>query len=299
MKNSPRSKSALKISAALLLGTTISAVYAQGVPKLSDVGWPTQPGGPKPPKPCVELSLPTPSGTGTARLAAPGTATKGVAAKPDNSGGGSATPPDVLPAAVSVWSLTSTGVYSYCVQAGIISNQATLNVPMTLTLKDMRYIDKDYQNSYAAISQPVPTSHPTVAQQQHTIAAPVGSGQSVVPATWCLSDIDWKKRPRLLLTLTAPASAQGQPALNTSCWIAPGQKLANPAGFKPALDSKVKTGKWPTVTPPRGTGTSVPLEPAKKIDPPKEPAGKKILGGGAKIGEATAINAKPTEAKTK
>jgi hypothetical protein len=271
MKIDIRCKSYVQLGGAIVLCAATSALYAQGSPSFKDS--PICCGNKKPPV-CPELILPTPSTPLKAKNSDPKNAPQ-LRSKIDTNGGGGGSPPapSIIPAAVSVWSLTANGKYSYCVQAGAINDEgAPFGTPVTLTLADVRLIDSDYQHDYAAIGQTVPSAHVAAAQKQYVISAPVAVGQTVVPTTWCLSDIDWKKRPHLVLTLTAPASAGGQPAFSKSCEIAPGQKLSKTTDFKPALDSKVKTGKWPVVIRPRGTG--IPLEPAKKIDIPKVVAPK-------------------------
>lgn len=264
MKASSRSRLSFSVSGVLLLSATISTLHAQGTPKTTYGGQI----GPKPPSDCPELIVPTLPGISKPKSVTSVNQSKKLGTTPVKGGGGSGPPPpNAIPAAISAWSLSSNGLYSYCIQAGVINNnEAPLDVAMTLKLSDIRTIDGDYHKDFSALGQPVPSSHPTVSSNHHLFPAPIAIGQTAVPNQWCQTNIDWKKRPLLLLTLSAPATAE-HAALNTSCLIAPGRKLTNSTGFKPALESRVKTGKWPTL--PRGAGTSISLEPAKKIELPK------------------------------
>lgn len=280
MQRDSRSKFIIQVVGTLLASATASAVYAQSRPSLGDVGWPTIPGKPRVPPPCLDIAAPAATGSASAkRLASPPSSTL----KPHAafSKGGKNTPPDptpqlpVYPAATSVWTHSPQDVYSYCIQAGVINEGGALSAPATLTLQDVRQIgDVDYINAYAAIGQPVPSSHTPAPTQQHTFAAPLAAGQTLVPTKWCLTAADWKKRPRLLLTVTAPATSDGQPAVANSCAIAPGHKVSKAGEFNEALKSKVTKGTWPVPVRPRDLGTPVQVLPAQKVDLLKTPAPK-------------------------
>lgn len=183
-------KRTLSLPLALCLAT--SAVDAQTM-KVKDEG-----SGKKDPPFCRRLPLVD----GMTKAAPPQQRISGGASK-------KAPPPASLalvPAAAGTWKMLGGGSISYCVRVGVINDGATASAaPLTLVLSDDRpQGDPSYIEDYAPA--PVPPQHVMIAPRSGTISTPVpGNSYLDAGSAWCNTLSDWRRRPRLWLTLTAPS----------------------------------------------------------------------------------------------
>ena len=162
------------------------------------------------------LSLPT-----------PGTLSKPFAAQEKTAPGNVAlrtTAPSqqAKPAATASWKMLAGRSVEYCVTAGVVNEGTTATgTPLTLTLSDIRGSkDSSYKEEFPMRERSSTSSgDPLLNARGNTVGGPpthtplpnrVGVLSQPVPAnsaaavgqTWCTTLDDWRKRPRLMLTLT-------------------------------------------------------------------------------------------------
>lgn len=115
----------------------------------------------------------------------------------------------LTPAADATWKMLGGSSISYCVRVGVINDGATASVvPLTLVLSDDRpQGDPSYVEDYAPAL--VPPQHVMIASRSGTISTPVpGNGYLDAGSAWCNTLSDWRRRPRLWLTLTSPSLSE-------------------------------------------------------------------------------------------
>jgi hypothetical protein len=161
--------------------------------------------------PCAAPEQPRSSGTGTP--ATPGSISIEPVALPPG------TPQHrydwkFAPAAIGEWQVVSQGVVNYCVRAGVVNGgNFASSAPLKLELFDQRGIDVQYQFDYAEANLTIPTSHIAATTCAATISQPVpANSQTLLPVSWCLTNVDWKRRPKLILKLSNLAQGLPDPA---------------------------------------------------------------------------------------
>lgn len=134
----------------------------------------------------------------------------------------------VKPVATASWKMLAARSLEYCVSAGVVNDGMTQSgTPLTLTLSDIRGSkDHSYRDEFPlAERSSTPSSDPLINARGNTVGGPpthtplpnrVGILSQPVPAnsaaavgqTWCTTLDDWRKRPRLMLTLTGSGVAE-------------------------------------------------------------------------------------------
>jgi hypothetical protein len=132
------------------------------------------------------------------------------------------------PAANASWKMLAGRSLEYCVTAGVVNDGASASgAPLTLTLSDIRGSkDHSYTEEFPLAERSSATSSdPLINARGNTVVGPpthtpqpnrVGILSQPVPAnsaaavgqTWCTTLDDWRKRPRLMLTLTGSGVAE-------------------------------------------------------------------------------------------
>lgn len=137
----------------------------------------------------------------------------------------SATQPGGLePLAKATWSLVSGKSIKYCVTVGVANRgDSTSAAPLVLTLSDFRQNkDAAYKDEFLEASRRDPNggrgttmggppNHTKIPDQVVTISQPVPAHDVATVASTEVTLTDWRKRPRLLLTLTQPSVNGAQP----------------------------------------------------------------------------------------
>lgn len=172
--------------------------------------------------------------------------TKGISAKDPSIAAAphdSVSPPTSMdslrPVASAVWRITpkgniGAGSVSYCVRVGVTNDTGIASQGgTTLKLTDIRSIDNSYRNEYfqaplsteeLAILQALhpsqvgnatqqgngaPTKHAAMNACAATIPQALEAHQTLAAAnTWCVSNLDLRKRPKLLLTMAGPGTSE-------------------------------------------------------------------------------------------
>lgn len=125
----------------------------------------------------------------------------------------SSTPALLLPVASTTWNILPNNGLEYCVNAGVINDGSSLSgAPLTLTLNDYRISgDTSYRQEFPANLDGTTTFPPHVSTPLRTsvLGQPIAAhSAAAAPDAWCTTLTDWRKRPHLQLTLTAPGSTQ-------------------------------------------------------------------------------------------
>lgn len=118
------------------------------------------------------------------------------------------------PAAIGEWQVVSKGVVNYCVRAGVVnSGNFASSAPLKIELFDQRGVDMQYHIDYDEAKLTIPTSHIAATTCAATISQPVApNSQMLIPESWCVSNVDWKRRPKLVLKLSNLAGGVPDPA---------------------------------------------------------------------------------------
>ncbi len=126
---------------------------------------------------------------------------------------GSSTSALLLPAASTTWNILPNNGLEYCVNAGVVNDGAIPSgAPLTLTLNDYRSSgDASYRQEFPANLDGTTTFPPHVSAPPRTsvLTQPVlAHSAAAAPGPWCTTLTDWRRRPHLQLTLTAPGNTQ-------------------------------------------------------------------------------------------
>jgi hypothetical protein len=160
----------------------------------------------------------------------------------------------VKPVATASWKMLAGRSVEYCVTAGVVNEGTTATgTPLTLTLSDIRGSkDRSYRDEFAATERSSNlSSDPLINARGNTVGGPpthiplpsrVGVLSQPVPAnsavavgqTWCTTIDDWRKRPRLMLTLTGSGVAEP-----ISCGVEFGERSGG-NGMRPRPDPMQK-----------------------------------------------------------